>query len=104
LAISIQHIRADEYHRDYEPTVRDLARYRGEGQSIVDTAALGFGLNFSGFKDDLRLGMYSGLDPDILVIDRTYRQFTTFFEKDEDPVFDPYAIPPSRTICIILGL
>ena len=61
LSISIQHIRADEYHRDYEPTVRELELDRAEGKRIAGTAALGFGMEFSGFKDDARLGMYSGL-------------------------------------------
>jgi hypothetical protein len=87
LSISIQHIRADEYHRDYEPTIRDMVRYRAEGKSIVGTAALGFGIDFAGFKDDVRLGMYSGLDPDVLVMDRSYRHFAGFFEEDEPPVF-----------------
>src|SRR4029077_941677 len=39
LAISILHIRADEYHRDYQPTIHDMVRYRAEGKSIVGTAA-----------------------------------------------------------------
>jgi hypothetical protein len=87
LAISILHIQSDEYHRDYQPTIQDLARYRGEGKSIVGTAALGLGLDFSGFKDDVRLGMYSGLNPNILVMDRSYRHFAGLFEKDEPQVF-----------------
>jgi hypothetical protein len=87
LAISIVHIRADEYHRHYEPTIREMARYRAEGKSIVGTAALGFGMGFGGFKDDVRLGLFSGLDPDVLVMDRSYRQFARFFEQDEPPVF-----------------
>lgn len=87
LSNSILHIRADEYHRDYEPTVRELARDHAQGKSIVGTAALGFGMEFSGFSDDERLGMYSGLDPDVLVLDRSYRNFAGFFERDEPPVF-----------------
>ena len=87
LSISILHIRTDEYHRDYEPTVRELGRDRAEGKSIVGTAALGFGLDFRGFKDDVRLGMYSGLSPDVLVIDRSYRMYAGFFGKEEPSVF-----------------
>lgn len=88
LSISILHIQADEYHRDYEPAIRDLAQYRADGKSIVGTAALGFGMEFNGFKDDVRLGMYSGLDPDVLVMDRSYRHFADFFATDEPPVFE----------------
>lgn len=88
LAISVAHIRADEYHRDYEPTVRELALDRMKGKSIVGTAALGFGLGFSGFKDDARLGMYSGLSPDVLVIDRAYRLYAGFYAAEEPGVFE----------------
>jgi 4-amino-4-deoxy-L-arabinose transferase-like glycosyltransferase len=88
LATSIQHIRADEYHRDYEPTVRELERDRAQGKTIVGTAALGFGLGFSGFKDDARLGKYSGLTPDVLVMDRSYRDYAGFYAAEEPAVFD----------------
>src|SRR5579871_407508 len=87
LATSTLHIRADEYHRDYLPTIHELARDRAAGKSIVGTAALGIGLDFAGFKDDVRLGMYSGLHPDIFVVDRSYRHFAEFFEKDEPTVY-----------------
>jgi hypothetical protein len=88
LSISILHIRADEYHRDYEPTIRDVIRYRGEGKSIIGTAALGFGMGFRGFKDDVRLGMYSGLNPDVIILDRAYRYFSGFYKQDEPSVFE----------------
>jgi 4-amino-4-deoxy-L-arabinose transferase-like glycosyltransferase len=87
LSASIQHIRADEYHREYEPTIRELEQYHIAGKSIVGTAALGFGLNFHGFKDDIREGTYSGLTPDVLVVDRSYRNFAGLFEKNEPHVF-----------------
>jgi hypothetical protein len=87
LTTSIQHIRADEYHREYEPAVRALAQYRAQGKSIVATAGFGYGLQFEGFKDDIREGTYSGLTPDVLVIDRSYRKFARMFEKQEPRVF-----------------
>jgi hypothetical protein len=88
LSTSIVHIRADEYHRDYEPAVRELAEDRAAGKSILANAALGFGLGFHGFKDDARLGMYSGLSPDVIVVDRSYRDFSGFYQDDEPVVFD----------------
>jgi 4-amino-4-deoxy-L-arabinose transferase-like glycosyltransferase len=88
LAASVVHIRADEYHRDYEPAIRELAQDRIEGKSIVGTAALGFGLAFSGFKDDVRLGMYSGLSPDVVVVDRAYRMYAGFYATEEPAVFE----------------
>jgi hypothetical protein len=88
LSISVRHIQADEFHQDYEPAVRDLARYRAAGKTIIATSALGFGMDFRGFHDDLRLGRYSGLDPDVVVVDRSYRFFDRILAKDEGPVFD----------------
>lgn len=88
ISASVLHIRADEYHRDYEPAIRELARDRAEGKSIVGTAALGFGLDFRGLKDDARLGMYSGLDPDVLVVDRAYRKYAGLYSKEEPAVFE----------------
>lgn len=87
LSISIQHIRADEYGRDYQPAVRAVENYRAAGKTILGTAALGFGMGFRGFKDDWRLGLYSGLRPDAIVVDRSYRNFTIRFEKVEPAVF-----------------
>jgi hypothetical protein len=87
LTISIVHIRADEYHRDYQPAIRDLARDRAQGKSIVGDAALGFGLDFSGFTDDVRLGMYSGRSPDVIVVDRAYRRYSGLYRKEEPAVF-----------------
>ena len=87
VATSVMHIRADEYGRDYLPAIRALQQDQAEGKTIVGTAALGFGLHFQGFADDWRLGLYSHLDPDVLVIDRSYRQFSRQFEKDEPLVF-----------------
>ncbi len=81
------HILADEYHRDYLPTVRELARDKAAGKSIVATAALGFGLDFNGFADDWRLGLYSNLKPDVIVLDRSYRDFTGRFLDSEPAVY-----------------
>jgi len=88
LAISVLHIRADEYHRDYLPAVRELARDKAMKRSIVGDAALGFGLAYNGFHDDVRLGMYSGLSPDVLVIDRAYRMYAGYYAMEEPAVFD----------------
>lgn len=84
---STEHVRADEYHRYYQPAIAQLKREQAEGKTIVGTAALGFGLGFHGFEDDWRLGTYSHLQPDVLVLDRSYRFFTRADEKTEPLVF-----------------
>lgn len=87
LTTSVQHIRADEYRRDYLPVIAFLQQEQAAGKSIVGTAALGFGLGFTGFEDDWRLGEYSHLNPDVFVVDRSYRYFTKIFEREEPSVF-----------------
>lgn len=97
IAASFVHIRADEYHRDYETTIRDLTHDRAEGKSIVGDAALGFGLGYSGFMDDARLGMYSGHTPDVIVVDRAYRRFTGLYKNEEPAVFEHIVTTLSTT-------
>jgi hypothetical protein len=87
LSTSVQHIRADEYGHEYLPAVQAVKNERAVGKSIVGTSALGFGAGFQGFADDWRLGLYSGLKPDVVVLDRSYREFTRRFETDEPLVF-----------------
>ncbi len=85
---TVTHGRVHEYDRDYLGAVRVLQSERAQGRSIVGTAALGFGLGFAGFSDDWRLGAYSGLRPDVLVIDHSYRDFARRFEQKEPRVFE----------------
>lgn len=84
IVTTVMHIRADEYHRDYRPAVRALEKDQAAGRTIAGTAALGFGLGFDGFTDDWRLGLHSGIKPDVLLIDRSYRDFQRRFV-DEEP-------------------
>lgn len=86
LATSFKHIRAEEIQRQYRPTIAVLKHERATGKSIMGTAALGFGLDFVGFSDDWRLGVYSSLAPDVIVLDRSYRQFLRDFEIQEPVV------------------
>jgi hypothetical protein len=87
LVTTVQHIEADEFHRDFKSAVAILKADREQGKSVVGTIGFGFGLGFDGFTDDWRLGTYSHLEPDVLVLDRSYRYFTKQFETDEPLVF-----------------
>jgi 4-amino-4-deoxy-L-arabinose transferase-like glycosyltransferase len=87
IATTVSHIRADEYGREYLPAIHALEKEQAAGKTIVGTAALGFGLGFEGFADDWRLGLYSHLEPDVLVLDRSYREWVLRFEKEEPLVF-----------------
>ncbi len=83
----VQHIQADEYHRDYQKAIAILKEDQSAGKTILGTAALGFGLGFNGFADDWRLGQYSHVQPDVLVIDRSYREFAKKYGPLESGVF-----------------
>jgi hypothetical protein len=87
LITAIQHIRTDEYHRAYLPAVGQLKTLRATRKSIIAGPAMGFDTKFEGFSDDWRLGLYSGLKPDVIVMDRGYRDFLRAYEKDEPAVF-----------------
>ncbi len=87
ITTTVLHIRADEYHRDYVPAAHKLAAYRTAGNTIVGPSTMGFIAGFRGFRDDARLGIYSGLNPDIVVMDRSYRYFARLFATEEPRVF-----------------
>lgn len=91
VSTTVQHVRADEYHREYLPATRYLRQARGAGKEIMASSLLGFGMDFTSFRDDTRLGIYSGRAPDILVMDRSYRYFMFVFARQEPRVFT-YAI------------
>jgi hypothetical protein len=91
ISASIAHVQADEYHLAYKKAIARLEKERAAGKTIIGTSALGFGLGFHGFADDWRLGLYSGLKPDILVLDLSYRDFVKWFETEEPQTFSHIA-------------
>lgn len=90
LSTSVTHIWTDEYRNEYLPVADLLKSYQKEGKSIVATSAFGFALGFEGFTDDWRLGFHSGQKPDVIVLDRSYRDFSTRFARGEPKVFAHY--------------
>jgi hypothetical protein len=91
ITATVQHIKANEYERDFMGAVRAVRSYQREGKTVVGSTFLGAGLGFSGFRDDTRLGMYTGSKPDIIVMDRSYRYFNELFAEEEPAVFDHVA-------------
>ena len=81
-----QKIRLDEYGRQYRPVAADLQAYSAHGKKVLATASFGFELGFDAFKDDARLGKYSGRMGDIVVLDPSYRQWYKRFEREEPEV------------------
>lgn len=90
LSTDLEHIRADEYRSEYLPAVETLKAYGRQGKTVVATSAFGFAMHYSGFVDDWRLGRYSGVKPDVIVLDRSYRDFVRRYELEEPVILSHY--------------
>lgn len=88
LPATLLHIADDQYHQDFVPVASIVESQRQQGRQIVGLATLGFELGFRGFHDDWRLGIYSHLHPDVILVDRSYRAFIAISETEEPSVFD----------------
>jgi hypothetical protein len=81
-------IRIDNYHRSYLPAVDFLKTNAGNGQLIMGSSELGFGLqSFDHLVDDSRLGFYSGKKPDFVVVEEVYRSQMEADEKQRPEVY-----------------
>ena len=77
----LQRIRLDTYHTDYLPAVEFLKTKVNNGQVVMGSAELGFGLNsFDNLIDDSRLGFFSGKRPDFIVVEEVYQSQIDGFE------------------------
>jgi 4-amino-4-deoxy-L-arabinose transferase-like glycosyltransferase len=65
--------RQNTYRNLYQPVIAFLQSGSGPDTSIIGPSGLAFGLNFSPqFKDDIRMGYYSGHRPKFIVINEEY--------------------------------
>lgn len=63
-----------------------LGSHAARSESIFCTAALGFDLGWTHIRDDARLGIYTGAQPQVYVIDRFYGSLRRVFEEEEPAV------------------
>jgi hypothetical protein len=81
-------IRIDNYHRSYLPAVDFLKSNARNGELIMGSSELGFGLDsFDHLVDDSRLGFYSGKKPDFVVVEEVYRSQMEADEKQRPEVY-----------------
>jgi 4-amino-4-deoxy-L-arabinose transferase-like glycosyltransferase len=77
----LQRIRLDNYHRSYLPAVDFLRSKGNNGQLIMGSSELGFGLgSFDHLVDDSRLGFYSGKKADFIVVEEVYKSQIDAYE------------------------
>lgn len=70
----LQRIRLDNYHQSYLPAVNFLKANANNGELIMGSSELGFGLHsFDQLVDDSRFGFNSGKKPDFIVLEEVYR-------------------------------
>jgi hypothetical protein len=86
LATTAQKIELDDYRRQYLPVAKLIRQYAREHKCVIATAAFGFEGRFDQFHDDVRLGFYSGLRPDVVVVEPVYRFWYDRHANDEPAV------------------
>jgi 4-amino-4-deoxy-L-arabinose transferase-like glycosyltransferase len=70
----LQRIRIDNYHRSYLPAIDFLKANANDGELIMGSSELGFGLHsFDHLLDDSHFGFYSGKKADFIVLEEVYR-------------------------------
>jgi hypothetical protein len=87
VGLTVHRIRQNPLARDYLPVIRLLRDFSAQGKTILCTSALGFDLDYRSFRDDARRGMYSGLRPDVIVVDWFYDEMVRAFALQERSVF-----------------
>lgn len=75
ISITGWRIHRDEYHGYYVPTVNYLQGIADEDDVIMGGSELWFGMGFDRVIDDKKLGLYSGIEPDIVVMGPQYRNY-----------------------------
>lgn len=68
-------IKLNTYRNSYLEAVRFLKEHAGDRAYIIGSSDLGFDLGFSGqrFRDDSRLGYFSGRKADFIVVEESYQ-------------------------------
>lgn len=82
-------IRADRYHRTYLPAMEYVKRSTGPGSVVTGNSTAVFALGFDRLVDDERVGYFSSVQPDFLVLDRFYPIFWQRFGM-ERPELEQY--------------
>jgi 4-amino-4-deoxy-L-arabinose transferase-like glycosyltransferase len=86
LATITQIVRRDDYHSQYSPVAKLIRQFASEHKTVTASAAFGFEAGFDQFHDDVRLGFYSGLQPDLVVVEPLYRFWYARHAKNEPAV------------------
>lgn len=86
----VQKVRLHEYQRLYEPVAMQLKEYRQRGLTIFASSVFGFELQYSGFIDDARLGRYTGVKADVVVLDPWFHLWMDRFFVKEEPEVHKY--------------
>ena len=79
-------IERDDYHRQYLPIAKIVRQAAAEHLQVDASAAFGFDVPFEQLRDDVRLGIYSGIHPDVVVVEPLYAFWYDRLAKKEPSV------------------
>jgi hypothetical protein len=82
----VQLIRGDKYHNSYLPAMEYVKQSMHSDSVIVGNTTAVFALGFDHLVDDERLGYFSSVTPDLVIVDRYYPIFWTWFRSDQPEV------------------
>ncbi len=89
LGAVIYHATRYTYARTYEPAIEFLKAAVPPGRTIMGSASLGFGLDFSrNLVDDVRLGCLTARKPDFIVVNEEYRMVFRDYSIHEPELFE----------------
>ena len=77
----------NSYRNEFLPCANYIRANAGPGTTVYAISALGFSVPFTEFIDDGRLGYYTHRKADIVLLDRSYRQWLDIFQRDEPAVY-----------------
>lgn len=80
-------VKSNPQGTDYARAAEAMSRQMRQGKSLIAPASMGFAVGFAGFRDDARLGRWSGQRPDVLVVDHWYSLFQKSYG-DKEPGSD----------------
>lgn len=88
LGANVRTIYADSYTSLYVPAVQFLRTHTDARTTIMGNAELAFGLGFPGnLRDDYRLGFFTGVRPEVIVVDTDYQYYFEAFRSKSPAIY-----------------
>ena len=87
VASIIHLVRTDKYHKTYLPAMEYVRQNSGPATVVMANSTAAFALGYDHLVDDERLGYFSSVAPDLIVVDRYYPMFWRIFRAEQPDVW-----------------